>query len=568
METKNIKKIKVQNEAFEVEGFERVQVKKETVMAPVRKQQCLEKAEEREQLRRRQRVEWACRSYAVSNLLTRKYRVESLLSRGSCAIILTAKRIQDDFPVVVKVIKTSSLSLRDSEHLETEISIFYQLINLRKAKETSSDIGSYHVLNPIEVIRDPINQNVYLVSEHLQGGDLFSRLESLKGYLMNESEVLWLLRQMLSGLCFLHRLGISHRDVKLENFVFVDSFGKNGYDSVLKIIDFGLCYWNKSYEVDSKKCNEDVIRCAEAVGTLHYVPPEIVKEKEYIPEKVDSWEVGVVAYALITQKLPFDDWDDNNVFSKICTLPPNMRTTCWNRISLGTKQLIAQLLAKDECERISCEEAFHRVEALLESIGAPHGVEANRLIRNLSEKYMQHENAVCLEKPLENINIQNNKEQSYGKKTKQEKIDNSKATVACQPVVNWHSILTFFRRPRRSTETKSDSRSRSFDILAWKSHIRDKLKNSSPLKRRQTASVQEETKRVINRTSHLSLPHESHQCNSNKEESQPVTLFSPENTTSTLKVSNTANSLFVTDVYPCNVANSSRPLYSNAVSVL
>ncbi|EME29653.1 serine/threonine protein kinase [Galdieria sulphuraria] len=495
-------------------------------MAPTQRQPCLEKVQEKEQLRRKQRVEWACRSHAVSSMLTKKYQLDCLLSRGSSAIILSGKRLQDNFPVVVKVIKTSSLTVTDSEYLETEISIFDQLINLRRAKGTPSDMGSYHVLSPIEVIRDPINQNVYLISEHLQGGDLFSRLESMKGYLMTESEVLWLLRQMLSGLCFLHRLGISHRDVKLENFVFVETPSKNSYDSVLKIIDFGLCHWNQSYP---KNNGEDVIRCSEAVGTLHYVPPEIVKEKDYIPEKVDSWELGVVAYALITQKLPFDDWDDNNVFSKICTLPPNMRTPCWDRISLGTKQLIAQLLIKDESKRISCEEAFQRVEALLESIGAPHGVEADRLIRNLSHKQMVQENTARSEKPPENTDLLNNNESLSGKNTKQDKIQNSETTVACQPVMNWQSILTFFRRSRRSSGTKPEPASRSFDILAWKSQIRDKLKNSSPLRRRQAAVNENENQRVANQTRHQSVPNNNSQCNSNQKTSRPSILLRENN---------------------------------------
>lgn len=530
-----------------------------------KQQQALEnKTTETVQRRRQQRVEWACRSHAVSKLLTDEYQIEALLSKGSCAILLSGYRKKDHFPVVMKVIKTSSLSIRDKEHLETEIAIFQQLGRLKKEREALSDIGSYHVLQPIEAIRDPINQNVYLISEHLKGGDLFSRLESMKGYLMNETEVLWLLRQILSGLCFLHRMGISHRDIKLENFVFTDPPGKNCYESVLKIIDFGLCHWNKIDDNNSLS-HEGVVRCLESVGTLHYVPPEIIQEKEYIPEKVDSWEVGVVAYALIAQKLPFDDWDDNNVLSKICTLPPNMRQPCWDHISLGTKQLVAQLLSKDESQRISCEEAFYKVESLLQSRGAPFGEEANKLIRNLCAKNATIESPDRIVKTSENIQKEKNKQALSAKKIKQqEKIDDA-ASVACQPVMQ--SIWTFFRRSRRSTETKLDSATRSFDLFAWKSQIRDKLRNTSPLKRRQTATTcQAEDHNSQSR----SVPGSNvSKQSSSSDTSHTSSIATKETSTNKTRQQppNTGNQP-LSNMYHCTIANSSKPIYSNVVSVL
>ena len=75
-------------------------------------------------------------------------------------------------------------------------------------------------------------KDIYLMTEHASGGDLFEKITS-QGYL-SESEAKRIFLQILSGLNYAHCKCVVHRDLKPENLLF-DSSG------VLKIADFGLC---------------------------------------------------------------------------------------------------------------------------------------------------------------------------------------------------------------------------------------------------------------------------------------------------------------------------------------
>ena len=45
-------------------------------------------------------------------------------------------------------------------------------------------------------------------------------------------------------------------------------------------------------------------------GTIAYVAPEVLRRNGYSQE-VDIWSVGIIAHALTTRKLPYDDWNDD-----------------------------------------------------------------------------------------------------------------------------------------------------------------------------------------------------------------------------------------------------------------
>ncbi len=78
------------------------------------------------------------------------------------------------------------------------------------------------------------DENVYLVTELCEGGELFERI--VKNEYFNEQLAAKTFKMILMALNYCHSQNIVHRDLKPENFLYQSA----DEDSDLKIIDFGL----------------------------------------------------------------------------------------------------------------------------------------------------------------------------------------------------------------------------------------------------------------------------------------------------------------------------------------
>jgi serine/threonine protein kinase len=56
-----------------------------------------------------------------------------------------------------------------------------------------------------------------MVFQRLEGGTLLERINSHRGLSLEETRVV--MRGIAEGLAYLHRFGIAHRDLKLENIL-------------------------------------------------------------------------------------------------------------------------------------------------------------------------------------------------------------------------------------------------------------------------------------------------------------------------------------------------------------
>jgi serine/threonine protein kinase len=136
-----------------------------------------------------------------------------------------------------------------------------------------------------------VDRTVYIVSELVAGGELFD-LVAQKGRL-SEAEARPLIRQLLSAVDYLHRCGVCHRDLKLENTL-LDVSGR------VKLIDFGL---GAVFRTPENKTIPMKTMC----GTPDYSAPELWSLDPYDGAKVDIWALGVMIYIIISGFLPFSD---------------------------------------------------------------------------------------------------------------------------------------------------------------------------------------------------------------------------------------------------------------------
>jgi len=106
---------------------------------------------------------------------------------------------------------------------------------------------------------------------------------------------------------YLHEHGIVHRDLKPGN-VFCDQDAR-----VIKIGDYGLSKFIS--------CNNRSGQ-TEAVGTFHYMAPEIGKG-EYGKE-IDIYAVGVILYEMLTGAVPFEGESTQEIIMKHLTMDPDL----------------------------------------------------------------------------------------------------------------------------------------------------------------------------------------------------------------------------------------------------
>ena len=139
----------------------------------------------------------------------------------------------------------------------------------------------------------------YIILEYGSKGCLFDALINTKSG-FTEDVCKYILLNILNCVNALHKEGICHRDLKLENIVFV---GDN-YD--IKLIDFGFAA--KFINKENKK-----IKLKKSVGTQYYCAPEIIEGIPYDGTKADIFSIGAILFVLMTKNFGFVEAKANNI---------------------------------------------------------------------------------------------------------------------------------------------------------------------------------------------------------------------------------------------------------------
>lgn len=206
--------------------------------------------------------------------------------------------------------------------------------------------------------------------EYHRNGDLDEYLED-QGPLGDESAKR-ITKNLLEALEFLHRKGISHRDMKPENVIIASKFPLS-----VKLANFGISKF-------SKPSNSRVISLR--LGTVAYIAPEyfgIFGRNFKCTDSADIWALGCLLYKMFTLKTPFmERWADDKIWTTISTksgivatsepIPTDMKLLldfCKGTIPLpgdylqshASKQamlLLRRLLVADPNRRLSAAEAL------------------------------------------------------------------------------------------------------------------------------------------------------------------------------------------------------------------
>ena len=256
------------------------------------------------------------------------YKRTKILGQGSFGTVFLVKHKILNTYFAMKVIKKTNKSEKD-EVLMNEINILRKMDHPNIVK-----ITDFYTTNTEYI----------LVTEYCPEGELFYEIKNFAPF--NEALTGWYMKQILSAVCYCHKLKIIHRDLKPEN-ILISKKNKNGFNLV-KVIDFGTAI------IFNKNKNDKSL-----TGSVYYICPEVLSKNRNYTEKCDVWSCGIIMYILLTGLPPFNGDSDEEIVTKIKNGRFNMEKYPWPIISSQAKDLIKKLLEFDPNKRVTAEEALN-----------------------------------------------------------------------------------------------------------------------------------------------------------------------------------------------------------------
>jgi calcium-dependent protein kinase len=192
------------------------------------------------------------------------------------------------------------------------------------------------------------SSNLYIVMECCSGGELFDRIKAQPSGAYSEKDAAKVLRQIASGIAYMHKNRIAHCDLKPDNFLFASP----DKDAALKIIDFGMSKMvrRREYLVSFR-------------GTPYYVAPEVLEGR--YSEHCDMWSFGVVMFVMLFGYPPFHANSDDEIFAKVKKgFNPTVKKGygAWFPQALPVsdlaRDLMKKLLEQNTADRLSAQEAM------------------------------------------------------------------------------------------------------------------------------------------------------------------------------------------------------------------
>ncbi|VVC91689.1 unnamed protein product [Leptidea sinapis] len=214
-----------------------------------------------------------------------------------------------------------------------------------------------------------------------ENGDLLDFLTQ-NGAIPESQCRLWM-RQILSGINYIHTLNIAHRDLKCENILITANYN-------VKITDFGFAR-------NVRQRDRDLLS-ETYCGSLSYAAPEVLKGVPYLPKLADMWSIGIIMYTMLNKALPFNETSVKKLYEKQVTRKWRFRTGVVNQLSSECKQQVTKLtfleesLLKQATEESQKKEMGYfeeesEVERLAELRRKGRGKEGLKILKNTDSSF-------------------------------------------------------------------------------------------------------------------------------------------------------------------------------------
>jgi len=263
-----------------------------------------------------------------------QYALERELGRGGMGVVFLARELSLDRLVAIKVLPPS---LADDPAIRERF--------LREAR-TAAQLSHPNI---VPIFRaDAMDGLAYFAMGYVDGENLAERLTS-RGPLP-PTEAVRILREVAWALAYAHARGVVHRDVKPENIMLERGTGR------VTVTDFGI-----ARDVRAKNLTAD----GTVLGSVHYMSPEQVAG-DALDGRSDLYALGVVAFQLLSGRLPFDAPQASAVLLMQATRAAPSLGEVAPGVPGALVQVVDRCLRKDPAERYATGEAL--AEALTQAL--------------------------------------------------------------------------------------------------------------------------------------------------------------------------------------------------------
>jgi eukaryotic-like serine/threonine-protein kinase len=222
----------------------------------------------------------------IDQVLNNRFKVESKIGEGGFGAVYRGVQLATGRKVALKLLHPEMT--KDDNLVARFRREGMVLCNLRDA----------HTITTYDFDQTP-DGTLYIAMELLEG-------KSLHQIFHEEAPLDWkrvfkILTEMCSSLAEAHAQGIVHRDLKPEN-IYLET--RSGNPEFVKILDFGIAKVMRGDTIDPQ--SPQLTATGQTLGTLEYMSPEQLMGKP-LDGRSDVYALGVLAYEMITGRLPFPD---------------------------------------------------------------------------------------------------------------------------------------------------------------------------------------------------------------------------------------------------------------------